>query len=96
VFDSITAKRPATRRMPSPKPVPVTMRTLLQRINRKLRMVSPANGGARQLRRGRGRDAGGFYIFDVAQNQIMAWGIDPEETGRRMGVLASGQMVVNG
>jgi hypothetical protein len=81
--------------MPSSKRVPVTMRALLQRINRELLLVGATNGGARQIRRGRGRDAGGFYILDVARNEILAWGIDPVETGRRMGVLAPGQVVVD-
>jgi hypothetical protein len=81
--------------MPSSKRVPVTMRALLQRINRELLLVGATKGGARRIRRGRGRDAGGFYILDVARNEILAWGIDPVETGRRMGVLAPGQVVVD-
>jgi hypothetical protein len=81
--------------MPAPKRVPVTMQTLLRRINRQLLRVGRANGGARQIRRGRGRDAGGFYVLDVDRNEIMAWGIDPEETGRRMGVLAPGQAILD-
>ncbi len=101
VFTSCTAlpraqvfERPGADDMPSPKPVRVTMRALLQRINRRLRLVGGANGGARQIKRGRGGDAGGFYILDLARNEIMAWGIDPVETGRRMGVLAPWQEVV--
>jgi hypothetical protein len=81
--------------MPSAKCMPVTMRALLQRINRELLRVGLANGGARQIKRGRGADAGGYYILDVGRNEILAWGIDPEETGRRMGVLAPGQVVVD-
>ncbi len=81
--------------MPTSKRVPVTMRALLRRINRKLLLVGRANGGARQIRKGRGRDAGGFYILDVARNEIMAWGIDPVEIGRSMGVLTPRQVVVD-
>ena len=81
--------------MPFPKHAPVTMTALLRRINRQLLLVGRANGGARQIKRGRGSDAGGFYILDVARNEILAWGIDPEETGRRMGVLAPGQVVAD-
>jgi hypothetical protein len=71
------------------------MRALLQRINRQLLLVGRTNGGARQIKRGRGRDAGGFYVLDVARNEIMAWGIDPEEIGRRMGLLEPRQVVVD-
>jgi hypothetical protein len=63
--------------------------------NRRLLVVGRTNGGARQIKQGRGREVGGFYILDVARNEIMAWGIDPEETGRRMGVLAPWQVVVD-
>ena len=71
----------------------VTMRALLRRINRQLRIVGDTNGGARQIRRGRGQDAGGFYILDVDRNEVVAWGIDPEDTGRRMGLLGASQAV---
>ena len=71
----------------------VTMRALPRRINRQLRIVGDTNGGARQIRRGRGQDAGGFYILDVARNEVLAWGIDLEDTGRRMGLLGASQAV---
>ena len=81
--------------MLSRKPVTVTKKALLRRINRQLLIVGRANGGARKIKRGRGRDAGGFYVLDIARNEILAWGLDLEETGRRMGILAPEQVVAD-
>ena len=65
--------------------VPVTMRALLQRLNRKLgaegEVVKAARGEkARQ-------EMGDFFHLDVDRNAIIATDVDPEQLGRKLGVL---------
>ena len=76
--------------MTEAKPVPVTLRALLQRINRKL-----ANEGQalRTLRVGSRweNDLGSYYIVDLFLNNIEATHQSPEELGRAIGALRDGE-----
>lgn len=69
--------------------VKVSMRALMQRINRKLRPDE-------QLRRGRGEhrgNVGEFYIIDYRINAIQQPDVDPEVLGRKLGVLKNWEEV---
>lgn len=70
---------------------PVTMRALIQRINRKL-------GTYEQVRKSRSSgakyDLGDFYIIDHNRNFITATHVDPEELGRELGVLRPFETVI--
>lgn len=65
--------------------VPVTMRALVQRINRKLkeddRVLKASRGERARL------DLGDFYVLDVSINGIAEKQVDPEDLGRELGVL---------
>jgi hypothetical protein len=65
--------------------VPVTMRALIQRINRKI----AADGEVLKTARGdRARlDLGAYYVIDVNRNFIASKHVDPEAWGRELGVL---------
>jgi hypothetical protein len=67
------------------KTVPVTMRALIQRINRKLAKEGKA------LKAARGESArqqmGNYYVIDVNQNFLVRDHVDPEAEGRDLGVL---------
>jgi hypothetical protein len=68
-----------------PTQIPVTMRALLQRINRRL---APELQGVKKLRGERARvELGDFYIIDFNRNFVLAAHVDPEELGRELGVL---------
>jgi hypothetical protein len=77
--------------------VPVTMRALLQRINRKLaknEKSSGTRGGGRgsKLLACREtspafRELGAYYSIDVGRNHISERHVDPEKLGRELGVL---------
>lgn len=74
------------------KLVPVTLRALLARINRKLKpeMKSLKTARGDRMR----QDVGDFYIIDVRRNFVMASHVDPEEYGRDLGVLREYETVV--
>jgi hypothetical protein len=65
--------------------VPVSMRALVQRVNRQL-----AKKGE-QLRAARGegarQDVGDFFIISVAENILVRKEVNLEELGRELGVL---------
>lgn len=65
--------------------VPVSMRGLLQRINRKLARRHQA------LRKSKGegalRNLGKFYHMDYSRNLCIGTGVNPERLGRDLGVL---------
>jgi hypothetical protein len=70
--------------------VPVTMRALLTRIDRKLR------GDGQRLKTTRGRATamlGVHYVLNVKRNQISARNVDPEKLGRDLGVLQTWEAV---
>ena len=61
----------------------VTMRALIQRINRKLRQDD------QRLRTARGwfSNLGDHYVLDFKHNRIVKGHVDPEALGRDLGVL---------
>jgi hypothetical protein len=63
------------------KAVPVTIRALIQRINRKLEQND------QRLRTARGSDLGRYYILDFKHNSVVKRHVDPEALGRDFGVL---------
>jgi hypothetical protein len=75
--------------MPKAKPekVPVTIRALLQRINRKLAAMEGSRG--RQLRATRGtthrENLGDYYL--LTQAGVLTKRVDPEKLGRELEVL---------
>lgn len=83
--------------------VPVTMRALIQRINRKLAKERDGwgtHGGGhgdkllacREMSRAY-HDLGSYYTVDVGRNQIAATHVDPEELARELGVLKEWEKV---
>ena len=64
--------------------VPVTMRALTQRINRKLRHDDQR---LRTARRGWFSDLDHYYVLDFKHNWIVKRDVDPEALGRDLGVL---------
>ena len=73
--------------------VPVTVRALVQRINRNLakdgRALHAARGERARL------DVGDFYVIDVSVNGVVKTNVDPEAMGREMGVLQAWERVAN-
>jgi hypothetical protein len=73
------------------KTVPVTMRALIQRINRKLAKENEA------LKATRGESArqqiGDYHIIDVSRNFLVQFHVDPEALGRDLGVLRAWESV---
>ena len=66
--------------------VPVTMRAVIQRVNRKLK----PDLEALKTTRGDGRmllDVGRYYIIDYRMNAITHHRVDPEALARELGVL---------
>jgi hypothetical protein len=65
--------------------VPVTMRALLQRINRNLakedKVLKAARGASARQK------LGDYYVIDVDGNAIAFRHVDPEALGRKLGVL---------
>lgn len=72
--------------------VPISLRALTQRINRKLKP------DYQQLKTPRGdrlwRDLGQFYILDYSRNTITAAHVNPEALGRELGCLQQWEEVV--
>lgn len=66
-------------------PEPITMRALMQRVNRVLRKENQI------LRKTRGTrwssDLGEYYAVDLGSNVVTAAHVDPEVWAREMGVL---------
>jgi hypothetical protein len=72
--------------------VPITMRALTQRINRKLAADSDSgNWVGKRLRASRGEgeisNLGGFYLLDSSKGAVVDDHVDPEKLGRKLGVL---------
>ena len=69
----------------APRTVPITIRALVQRINRKLAEdgeVLKAPRGARAL-----QELGDYYILDINLNAVLHKDVDVEELGRELGAL---------
>jgi hypothetical protein len=72
--------------------VPVSMRALIQRINRKL---APDDKRLKKMRSERWRsEVGEYFIVDVNRNMITDKHVDPKELGRELGVLGLVETVV--
>jgi hypothetical protein len=73
--------------------VPVSVRAVTQRINRKL-----APGG-RQLRKCRSErwrsELGNYYLLDIAHNAVMTRHVDLEALGRELGALEEWETVAS-
>ena len=69
------------------KKVPVTMRALLQRLNRKKKgvLIVKARGDTSNL--------GEYYAVNTNKNLITATHVDPLEYGRECGVLRKWQAI---
>ncbi|HEY3549338.1 MAG TPA: hypothetical protein VGK17_24980 [Propionicimonas sp.] len=69
--------------------VNVTMRALVQRINRKLakenQVLKAQRGAAARLDNPQG--LGAYYIVDTHSGNVDAQHVDPEKLGRELGVL---------
>jgi hypothetical protein len=64
---------------------PVSMRAVIQRINRKL---APDLEGLKTTRGGRARlELGDYYVIDFNRNFILHKDVDPERMARELGVL---------
>ena len=72
--------------------VPVTMRALIQRINRIL------GKDREKLKTPRGEQArfelGQYYVLDLHRNCVLQKDVDPEELGRTLGVLKDYERVI--
>jgi len=73
--------------------VPVTVRSAIQRINRRLK---PDN---EMLKTARGRymrmQVGDYYIVNFNRNFILHTNVDPELLGRELGVLHEWERVID-
>jgi len=67
------------------KQVAVTMRALVQRINRQLAKDEEVLKGTRGARAR--QDLGDFYRLDWNHNRVLETDVDPEGLGRKLGVL---------
>ena len=75
----------------APVKAPITMRALIQRINRKLAkedMVLKTLRGQRYE-----HDLGRYYAVNWRTNLVSAQYVDPEQWGRELGVLAAWEVV---
>jgi hypothetical protein len=72
--------------------VPVTMRAIIQRINRALKhdneMLKTTRG--ERLR----QQVGDFYVLDFSRNNVLNTHVDPEKMARDMEVLQPWEVVV--
>ena len=71
--------------------VPLSMRALVQRINRAIQQDC-------RLKITRGRrahlDLGDYYVLNIGRNWIVEKDVDPEELGRRLGCIEPYEYVV--
>jgi hypothetical protein len=78
--------------MPAPNTVPVSVRALVQRINRKLAQAGQA---LRTTRGNRWRsNLGHYYVLNLELNYIARTRVDLEALGRELGVLSPWESVV--
>ena len=80
--------------MATKQKVPISMRALIQRINRKLRH----NGDVLKVARGSPAeseaDAGRYFIVNIERNLLVNDHCDPEAIGREIGVMAEHERLV--
>jgi len=73
--------------------VPVSMRAVIQRINRKLK----ADDEVLKTARGEGRllqDVGRYYVVNIRINGLVGRDVDPTEMARKLGVLKDYERVI--
>ena len=75
-----------------PTSVPVTVRALLQRVNRRLRADDQKLVTARGERVR--TELGNYYLLDTARNRIIEQHVDLGELAREVGALAGHESVV--
>jgi hypothetical protein len=72
--------------------VPINIRSLVGRINRRLEREG------RRLHAVRGdlatNDLGDFYVLDTAEETIVEANVDPEQLGRKLGALRRYEMLI--
>ena len=72
--------------------LPVSVRALIRRINRRL---SHSGERLRTPHSGRGlTELGQYFILNVTHNVVVMHHVDPEAIGRKIGVLAGWESVV--
>ena len=82
----------AKKKVNKVKKVPVTMRALIQRINRKL--ATERGYVLKTTRGGRWRgELGDYYAVDPKRNCVVREYIEPEDLGRELGVLRDWERV---
>jgi hypothetical protein len=74
--------------------VPVTMRALTQRINRKLaergeKLIKARGATARA-------EVGDWYVLDTNRSALVLLRVNPEALGRKLGILEAWERVVEG
>jgi hypothetical protein len=73
------------------KKVPVTMRAVIQRLNRHL---AHRDEKLKAYRGERDRfNMGDYYIIDVSENVVLVKDVDPEQKAREAGVLKAWEKV---
>jgi hypothetical protein len=72
----------------SQRKVPVTLKALMARINRRLRHEGRCGELLKTARsEGVERDLGRYYLVDLDRNSVTRRDVDPEELGRELGAL---------
>ncbi len=72
------------------KKVPISLRAMIERINRKLAAKGQILMTTRKW--GRVKLHYDYYILDLSGN-VIEWGIDPETLAHKLGVLKEGEEV---
>ena len=73
--------------------IPVTMRAIVQRINRAL---EPNDQVLRKVRGARAeQELGEYYVLNFSRNYIVEKDVDPEMLARSLGVLSDAEAVVD-
>ena len=80
--------------MAAKQKAPVSMRALIQRINRKLRHNGEVLKVARGSRAEAEADVGRYFIVNIERNLLVNDHCDPEAIGREIGVMAEHERLV--
>lgn len=72
---------------------PVTLRSVIQRINRKLKLDNETLKATRGQRLR--MQVGDYYVVDFNRNFILHTNVDPEQMGRELGVLHAWERVID-
>jgi hypothetical protein len=80
--------------MATKQKVPISMRALIQRINRKLRHNGEVSKVARGSQAESEADVGRYFIVNIERNLLVNDHCDPEAIGREIGVMAEHERLV--